>query len=414
MSVNNILPFITFIIPAMGMLAGLSASVSVAVFFLLFLANFYKKADLKYFQPISIHYKFKDYITKFVTKNYKVECLFVSWSIFSGVWSINIFASLWLSISTFSIILISFILQDNISVVDDNVGLQKKIKVFLIAGIVAAIILFFIEKNSHGILSRSFRQLFQSNTKEYFLYMLDRGCALLSVTSWIVIGILIKNKQYWYALVLYIVVFYLLSISDGLASFLGFICGGFVFILGALFAERFYKLLRISILIGAVSLPFIVYNISPRDLSDKYTNFIADSAKHRLFIWNFVANKILEKPIIGFGIGAAKFISIDEDEMIDYHQYHWSPLPLHPHNNILQILLDLGLVGFLLLLITINKWLKKISNSMSNNKYFCIVGYACFVNYLIIGMISYSVWQLWWVYIGAWVAFMMQYILKNH
>jgi hypothetical protein len=82
------------------------------------------------------------------------------------------------------------------------------------------------------------------------------------------------------------------------------------------------------------------------------------SALHRVMIWSFVADHIRARPIAGWGLDAARRLPGGKDKV----ELRWcapSPaagavaleseiLPLHPHNGILQIWLELGAIGALL------------------------------------------------------------------
>lgn len=96
--------------------------------------------------------------------------------------------------------------------------------------------------------------------------------------------------------------------------------------------------------------------------------------------------------------------------MINYNGEKWHPLPLHPHNNILQITLELGIIGLILFLCLVYKYLKQINNIKSSN--FRAASYSCFINYYIIGMISYNIWQIWWISSGIWVLVLMKLLVK--
>jgi O-antigen ligase len=290
-----------------------------------------------------------------------------------------------------------------------------------VLGICFSIILFLIEYLSHGALSKAYRNTFQPDSQQYFyLYMLDRGCALLSLSSWVIIGILIKYKKHLLAVIFYISVLYLLSISDSLASFLGFIVGGLAFCICKLLTVKLLRFISSALVLGSLVMPILAYNINPRAISDQYVDVLPISNIHRIFIWHFVTNKAIDKPIFGWGFGTSRKFKINNNEMVQYKSHFLSPLPLHPHNNILQIWFETGFVGLVLFLLLIYKYSKNIVqiiitgretlNSEAIN--FGVVSYACFINYYLIGMISFGIWQLWWVSSGIWLVLMMSLLVK--
>lgn len=383
-----------FLIPVIGIIGGLSPAITIPIFLITFL------------------FSIKDKITlRFLFSTYKIELLFASWCLISCIYAINPISSFLTFLQVFSVLLLGFTSGNYI---DKSIFFQndRNIKCYLISGVMVAIILFFIEYLTNGLLTKAFRAIFQPSSTQFFnLYMLDRGCALLSITAWIIITILISYKKPIVSLLFYLLVLYLLFISDSLASFLGFLVGGLTFIASKIIKQKiFSQLITIGLIAGSLSIPIITGNINPQYISEKYTSSIQDSAKHRLFIWHFVANKIVEKPIFGYGFASSKYIEVKNGEIIKHNGVEWYPLPLHPHNNILQIILETGLIGLILFLALIYKYLKQISNLTINYR---SISYACFINYYFIGMVSYSIWQVWWVAVGIWALVLMKLLVKS-
>lgn len=452
--IQSLFYILVMLFPVVGLISGFSAAVTVPLLLLTILIALRDK--------IFIHFKYAT-IKKTLLSNWKLELLFCLWCLITNFYSPNYPSSLFNYLQVCLIVLIGFIVNSNIDKLSINIS---KIKIYFIIGIIAAIALFFIEYASHGIITRAFRTIFQpKSSNQFFLFTLDRGCSLLSVLSWVAIAIIISYRRYLLALIYYLIIFYLLYISDSLASFLAFTVAGLVFLTNSLLVTKslqsvFLKLFTLAMLTGSILMPIIAYKIQPHYASDHYAKFLPDSAKHRVFIWHFVAKQIIKKPILGHGFVSSRNFKIDEKHMISYNQWTWSPLPLHPHNNIMQILLETGLIGLILFLSLIYKYIQKISNiplvqssksgkmnrTTENNKKIGVysndlenwnvrqgvsvlgvhevrkyantpqfyetnsskqksidklnyksIAYACFINYYIIGMISFNIWQIWWV-----------------
>ncbi|MCX4083597.1 O-antigen ligase [Rickettsia hoogstraalii] len=394
---NYLTSTLIFLIPSLGMVAGLSVAATVTIFLLiLFLRGINRHCERLegawQSHKAGLLRLLRQNLQFFLAMTIKTELLFAAWCLISCS-----LTNLFKFTQVFILLFLGFIVSNSAPF-----GNRLQLKKALILGILTAILLFFIEYSSHGFLTRTFKASFG-------LYMLDRGCALLSITSWVAIIILLSSGKRRHALMLYILVLYLLSISDSLASFLGFSIGGVIFILARLIKPIFFKLIAISLITGSLLFPVIATQIEPRDLSEKYLA-TQPSAAHRLFIWHFVANKITLKPILGYGFASSKYIKVNNSKMINYNGEKWHPLPLHPHNNILQITLELGIIGLILFLCLVYKYLKQISNLENNN--FKAISYACFINYYIIGMISYNIWQIWWISSGIWVLVLIKLLVK--
>lgn len=137
----------------------------------------------------------------------------------------------------------------------------------------------------------------------------------------------------------------------------------------------------------------------PRLIAKEYGHVIPISYIHRLLIWNFVATTAIESPIVGQGIGTSKFTPIQDEDRFFYQNEMLSPLPLHPHNNVLQIFLELGIVGIALFGLYVWQILSRIGNVSVQNKdiLWGATANAIFINYFFIGMVSFGIWQSWWM-----------------
>jgi O-antigen ligase len=385
-----------FIIPAIGMIAGLSVSVTGTA--LLFILVFELRENIKYLK--SDRY---------------LELCFLGWFLIESCRTINFTASFIQNISVAFIFYVTLLILDNLHFLKLLPQDKAKLGRALASGILTAILIFWLERLSEGVVTGWFRRCVQSNSVHGFIaYMLDRGCALLSVSSWVAMFWLSKANKVLYALLLYITISILLFFSDSDASLLAFLCGGVVFLTCNIFNNiSFFYVARFLTISLLALIPLFAYLISPSDLSNKYNKFLSESAKHRLFIWQFTGKKIAENPMLGYGSGSSKYLTVLSDEMIIRDDRLLHPLPLHPHNNILQIALECGLIGLGLGLTLINKWLKSLSGYLRKDKAFAVFGYSCFATYLVIGMISYSVWQLWWVCTGSFTLLTANLLLKN-
>jgi O-antigen ligase len=408
----SLIYLLLFLIPIVGLLSGFSVAITtplLLIVILIALGNTQK-----------VYFKYID-IKNNLLANWKLELLFSLWCFISNFYSLSYPAYLFIYWQICLISLLGFIVNSYTDKLSINI---RKAQIFFLIGVTSAIILFFTEYLSHGLIIRTFRAIFQAKSSgEFFLFLLDRGCCLLSLLSWVVIAIFLYYQKYLLALIYYMLIFYLLYISDSLASFLAFTVAGLVFLTCRLLTTKFFqtiffKFLTIAVISGSILMPIISYQIQPLSDLDTYAKFLPDSAKHRVFIWHFVAKKILEKPILGRGFASSKNVKITESDMVHYNNATWHPFPLHPHNNIMQIIFETGLIGFLLFLSLIYKYLQKISHltlidpilthyrtkEFINTKKIATnllnlrsIAYACFINYYIIGMIAFSIWQIWWV-----------------
>lgn len=373
--VINLLQTMIFLMPVIGILAGLSLSVSVTIFLLLLVIKFQKNLKFKTTSLVSI---------------------FLLWCFISCFWAPNILASIILFIYVAFLILfalsVSYSLEEK-----DKARLQEMIFKPLYIGIFVGILVFVAEYLSGGFFSLQFKSIVQGKDGPFALYWLDRGCSFVSVISWVVIGYLFQKKRYLIGIGLICAMFFLLMTSDSFASFVGFSLGIIGYVLMYFTKMRFGVLLRIAFASYIFIMPIVSFYQNPHFLSDEYS--IPESSKHRLFIWNFVAKKTLDHPVVGHGFGSSRYVP-GPDDVVEYKKgIFWSLLPLHPHNNSLQVLLETGLIGLFLFVFIVDKILKNIiircKDSVAG-----AVSISCFCNYFFIGMVSFGLWQIWWFNVG--------------
>jgi exopolysaccharide production protein ExoQ len=110
--------------------------------------------------------------------------------------------------------------------------------------------------------------------------------------------------------------------------------------------------------LGAAILPLLL-PYSPDPLTTCWLSNEKPSALHRLYIWNFAAERIADRPIAGWGLDAARRIPGGDFPVVirgcDAEQrptkrvaVNGTLMPLHPHNAILQVWLELGGIGVVL------------------------------------------------------------------
>ncbi|MFC7473644.1 O-antigen ligase family protein [Dankookia sp. GCM10030260] len=133
---------------------------------------------------------------------------------------------------------------------------------------------------------------------------------------------------------------------------------------------------------------------------------IAPSAAHRLLIWDFVIDRIAERPIAGWGMEASREIPGHRDPptLEALRRFHltdpgaalWLPtaklLPLHPHNGALQLWLELGLPGALL-----GAALALLLGAAAARSPRPAVATAVLAAASVTAMLSFGAWQEWWV-----------------
>jgi O-antigen ligase len=124
------------------------------------------------------------------------------------------------------------------------------------------------------------------------------------------------------------------------------------------------------------------------------------SAGHRLLIWSFVGDHIAERPLVGWGLDSSRAIPGGK-ELIRPGQ-PW--LPLHPHDAALQLWLELGAPGAVLLaLIFALLWLRLAAVPWPP-LYAAAAGGSLSVATVIV-LAGWGIWEEWWLATLAFVVF---------
>ena len=132
------------------------------------------------------------------------------------------------------------------------------------------------------------------------------------------------------------------------------------------------------------------------------------SAVHRLVIWDFAAARIAEKPLAGWGLEASRAmpggraqpdaatldrLNINAPAQREFLVLpHVEVMPLHPHNGALQLWLELGGIGAL-----IGAALMLALGFAASRSAAPAVGAGMLASAAVTGMLSFGLWQAWWV-----------------
>lgn len=147
-----------------------------------------------------------------------------------------------------------------------------------------------------------------------------------------------------------------------------------------------------KVLVALVAAPFVLGPILL--LWGVHSGLVAWLHRHvpqswdaRLNIWAFTADRIQIHPLRGWGLDASRAFG--------------DAIPLHTHNAALQLWLELGAVGAALGGVVFSWIAYRIVTLTGEAREDGAMAAGALVTYLVIGGLSFGVWQEWWLALGA-------------
>jgi O-antigen ligase len=245
-------------------------------------------------------------------------------------------------------------------------------------------------------------------------FMLNPAATVLVLIAAVVTGDLLHRRHLGWAICIGMAAVLLAILSQSMAAGLAGIAA--VLVLPAIAwggprtGRAFAALAAVAIVVAPV-LPSRVLGPAkefhwPRDA--------IPSVYQRIAIWQFTETRIDERPVIGWGLDAARRIPGGHDGIKAESLHIQNPvmrgpvanyfnsgnieqMPLHPHNAALQIWLETGGVGAALAAAFVFIVLATTARQWPVNQAATAGALACAISALLIAGLSYGIWQTWWL-----------------
>ena len=161
-----------------------------------------------------------------------------------------------------------------------------------------------------------------------------------------------------------------------------------------------------AMIVGIVVLGIAIPIATPSDETvialHEHSPWVKWSGIHRLLIWRFAADHVAQRPILGWGMDASRAIPGGKDNLNDllpnlHYPSSIEALPLHPHNAALQWQLELGVLGLGLGLGIVASAIYCIGWRAKLTPHARASALALTTGALVVGLLSFGVWQSWWL-----------------
>ncbi|NKB49953.1 MAG: hypothetical protein GKS02_11415 [Alphaproteobacteria bacterium] len=320
----------------------------------------------------------------------------IAYGAVTGIWSLSPDRTLHIAVKLIPIIVGGWLLVGAAAQLDAR-GRQRTSSALLIgSGIALALIA--IEVATDGLIQGLLRgEGFKGMGSLYHLNRTASQLAILVWPLWLVLDRRFGAVTAGLGIVLAAIALFSLDPDTPL---LAVFAGGLFFTL-AYFAPGFARALMIAgIFIIAVAIPIYPVALPVIDSTLLSWNISDFSLRHRFAIWDFAATRTMEQPIFGWGLGASRLLP-GADGIAAQLGPRAETLPLHPHNALLQMWLELGIPGIVLALVAVVTVLARITRYIKGRKELATALTVIF-SATLIAELSFGVWQSWWL-VFLWV-----------
>lgn len=273
-----------------------------------------------------------------------------------------------------------------------------------------AIALLASEELTHGFLSQALRDWFDDQPVDSLAF-LNMAVCVGGLMIWPAVIALAEGRGRPLAVLLLGGLAVIVGTLDSMAAQVALGAGVAVFVAAFYRARAVFRGLRVAVFGLMLFAPALPHLLPTPETIMRDMPRLSFSIAHRVAIWQFAAERIVEKPLTGWGLESSRHFqeryatpfpetyrkSIAPDQLVDATVAYFSSqiLPLHPHNGFLQIWLELGAVGalvflgFLLWLLTRTEHLAVSRGSRAGLA-------ALFASGLVVFLTAFSAWQSWW------------------
>lgn len=235
----------------------------------------------------------------------------------------------------------------------------------------------------------------------------NQGIAALAVLLWPAVAAATAKKGYVVGLLLGSVALAIMVQATSATAVLGSVTGllcllcGLVWRRGTAWTLRLVFVLFVGgMALAAQNLPTpgaVIQWLGYESYKDVPVRGPFNSLFPRLIIWDFVGDRIAEKPVTGWGLGSSKHFTGKDDET-SVASTGWGTemerLPLHPHNQYLQWWLELGAVGAFLLGALGWRLLMALGNQSHK---LSVPALAACGGAMTMMTVNFSAWHSWWL-----------------
>jgi O-antigen ligase len=279
----------------------------------------------------------------------------------------------------------------------DNAPRSRTLRRALLVALTVAAAIFLFEGLSGAALMRALRGE-DADTAANNLERVGRGVVLFSILLWPT-AIALGRKRLAIGGLFFVGGAFAIVLLPMNAATVGLLLGTVMFVAVRIAPRAALTVLAIAFCLYAAFAPWISRDIvTIPALIDRHIELPTPWA-HRIGIWNFAAGEAADAAPLGAGFDAARAIGAQGDVIESLRpQFGYAPaaLPLHPHNAVLQVWLELGVVGVIGLALVFVGLLRGLWRS-GLTPWGRAAAAAAVVTALPPFVVNFGIWQAWWL-----------------
>jgi O-antigen ligase len=223
----------------------------------------------------------------------------------------------------------------------------------------------------------------------------NRGFDYLVLLVWPLLAHVWWRRRWWAVCILGLTIAVILAVTLSLAARVA-VAAGLLVLVVAWIAPRLAAIaLDWATVAYGLVLPLALRLLAAR--RDELAPLLKASGVHRLEIWDYMTARVLERPVLGWGLLSAKSLPIHPDELA--HYVYVRPAGVYPHNQFLELWVELGALGAVVGVVFAVLVLRRVRRLPTGIRPFA---YAAFASAMTVASVDYEiVTDSWWCALAA-------------
>lgn len=318
----------------------------------------------------------------------------LAWSLLSAAWAPEPLGSLdlWARLAVISLVGLVLVACARKLAAESHGAIEKA----LMIGGVAFLGLLVVEIVTDVAMTRTLRGLL-ADADNVRMVMISRGTMIFAIFFWPCAYVIWRNINPAAAVAFGLASGAALYFSPSSIALLAICVAGCVFAIVCWRPKPAITVLGVLVVVTVAAAPILTtYLVSPEQVASTFGD-LPRNWQHRLYIWQFAAEKIAERPIFGWGLDASRDIAGGSRVVANIAP----AMPLHPHNAALQLWLELGIPGVAIVVVLLGNLFRGLAGSGLPPSRMAVAA-AMVSAYLVIANTGFGLWQNWWLAV-AWL-----------